>query len=130
MDAQVAQESYARPTKKVIGHPFVMPENLEAQAWFWGWLLSQMLLLKNDSSANGVYPREAEVLCPAVSPNAGKKPGSPQPVSPAQSGVQGKFHEYQGTRVRTTCAETYLRFQMFQIVFAKIKQSFNTSSML
>lgn len=32
--------------KKVITRPFVMPEDLETQACFGGWLLSQMFPLK------------------------------------------------------------------------------------
>lgn len=99
--------------KKSITHPFVILDYLETQAWFWRWLLSQMFPLKDGSSTNRVCLCEAEVLCPDVSPNAGKKPGSPQPVSSAQSEVQRKFHEYQGTWVKTACTETHLRFQMF-----------------
>lgn len=61
-----------------------------------GWILSQIFPLKNGLLANCVCPPKAGALCSAVSPNTGKKPGSTQLVSPVQSAVQGKFHNYQG----------------------------------
>lgn len=56
-----------------------------------GWILSQIFPLKNGLSANCVCPPEAGALYSAVSPNTGKKPGSPQPVSSAQSAVAGEI---------------------------------------
>lgn len=74
---------------------------------FWGMAAQPDVPIKNGSSANCVCPCKTEVLCPSVSPSAGKKPGSPRSLSSALSEVQGKFHEYQGTWVKTVHTETY-----------------------
>lgn len=112
-DAMAAEEELCWAHKERYHVSFSDARVFSNSSLVLGWILSQIFPLKNGLSANCVCPPKAGVLCSAVSSNTGKKPGSPQPASSAQSVGQGKFHKYQRVWVKTVCTETYLRFQMF-----------------
>lgn len=95
-DAMVAEEELCWAHKERNHMSFCDARVFRNSGLGLGWILSQIFPLKNGLSANCVCPPEAGALCSAVSPNTGKKPGSTQPVSSAQSAVQGKFHKHQG----------------------------------